>query len=190
MKSGTKVLLVIGVIFVLIAAWFIGTTNNLVTLKEDVNAELSNVGTMLQRRSDLIPNLLETVKGYSKHEDIYVEIAEARSKLAGSISSGDIQNMQESSSALDSALSRLLSITEDYPDLEADTQFIALQDELAGSENRIAIARQNYNEVVKKYNTTIQKFPTSIIANMNGHTAADYFEVAETAKDAPIVKFD
>ena len=190
MNSTAKVLIVIGVIVVLIASWFIGTTNNLVTLKEEVNAELANVGTMLQRRSDLIPNLVETVKGYVKHEKIYVDIAEARSKLAGSISSGDIESMNKSNQALDSALSRLLVITENYPDLEANTQFIALQDEIAGSENRIAIARQNYNETVKKYNTTIQKFPTSIIANMNGHTAAKYFEVQESAKDAPIVNFD
>ena len=191
MKSGTKVFIGIAVVVALIFFWFIGTNNSLVSLREDVNLQLSNVGTALQRRSDLIPNLVETVKGYASHEEqVFTEIANARAKLAGSIQSGDVKGINEANNELDSALSRLLVITENYPVLEASTQFTALQDELAGTENRIAVARQHYNEAVQRYNSTIQKFPTSIIANMNGHEPADYFEVDEDAKDVPTVSFD
>ena len=191
MKSGKIILIGLLVVAIMFGSWFIGTRNNLVTLEEEVHLELSNVGTTLQRRSDLIPNLVETVKGYAKHEEkVFTDIAEARSKLAGTISSGDIEAMQEANNSLDSALSRLLMITENYPELKASEHFTALQDELAGTENRITVARQHYNETVRKYNTTLKKFPASIIANMSGFEAADYFEVEESAKDAPKVSFD
>jgi len=190
MKSGKIILIVLLVSVFLIGSWFIGTRNNLVTLEEEVNLQLSNVGTTLQRRSDLIPNLVATVKGYTNHEQIFVDIAEARSKLAGTISKGDIEGMQEANSSLDSALSRLLMITENYPELKASEHFTALQDELAGTENRITVARQNYNDVVRKYNTTLKKFPTSFIASMFGFEPAEYFEVEENAKEAPKVSFD
>lgn len=191
MKSGKIILIGLLIVAFMFGSWFIGTRNNLVTLEEEVNLQLSNVGTTLQRRSDLIPNMVETVKGYAKHEEqVFTEIADARSKLAGSISSGDIEGMQEASNSLDSALSRLLMITENYPELKANEQFTALQDELAGTENRIAVARQYYNEAVRTYNTTIKKFPASIIANMSGFEEADYFEVEEGAKEAPKVSFD
>ena len=191
MKSGKIFLIGILIVAFLFGSWFISTRNNLVTLEEEVNLQLSNVGTTLQRRSDLIPNLVETVKGYAKHEEqVFTEIADARSKLAGSISSGDIEGMNEANNALDSALSRLLGITENYPTLVASQQFISLQDELAGTENRITVARQYYNEAVNTYNKSIKKFPASIIAGMSGFEAADYFEVDEDAKDAPKVSFD
>jgi len=191
MKSGKIFLIGILIVAFLFGSWFISTRNNLVTLEEEVNLQLSNVGTTLQRRSDLIPNLVETVKGYAKHEEqVFTEIADARSKLAGSISSGDIEAMNEANNALDSALSRLLVITENYPTLVASQQFISLQDELAGTENRITVARQYYNEAVNTYNKSIKKFPASIIAGMSGFEAADYFEVDEGAKDAPKVSFD
>lgn len=191
MKSGKIFLIGILIVAFLFGSWFISTRNNLVTLEEEVNLQLSNVGTTLQRRSDLIPNLVETVKGYANHEEqVFTEIADARSKLAGSISSGDIEGMNEANNALDSALSRLLVITENYPTLVASEQFTALQDELAGTENRIAVARQYYNEAVNTYNKSIKKFPASIIAGMSGFEAADYFEVDESAKDAPKVSFD
>lgn len=191
MKSGKIILIGFLVAIFFLGSWFIGTRNNLVTLEEDVHHELSNVGTTLQRRSDLIPNLVETVKGYAKHEEkVFTEIAEARSKLAGTISKGDIEQMQEANNSLDSALSRLLMITENYPELVASEHFTALQDELAGTENRITVARQNYNDVVRKYNTTLKKFPASIIAGMSGFEAAEYFEVEESAKQAPKVNFD
>lgn len=171
--------------------WFFGTKNQLVSLKEDVNLKQAQVQTALQRRSDLIPNLVQTVKGYATHEEsVFTQIAEARSKLAGSIESGDVEAMQNSYNALDSAIGRLLVIAEDYPDLQASEQFIALQDELAGTENRISMARQYYNESVSTYNIAIQKMPASIVASMSGYQPAKYFEADEKAQEVPIVSFD
>lgn len=191
MKNGTKVFIGIGAVVLLIVFWFFGTRNSLVSLKEDVEMQQSQIETTLQRRSDLIPNLVATVKGYASHEEkVFTEIADARSKLAGSIESGDMESISEASNALDSALGRLLAISENYPDLKASEQFIALQDELAGTENRIAVARQYYNEKVKTYNTTVQRFPTSIVAGMSGYYPMQYFEADESAKEVPEVNFD
>ena len=191
MKSSTKTLLIILAVVAVLIVWCVSAQNKLVNLEENVKLEFSQVETTLQRRSDLIPNLVETVKGYAKHEEeVFTQIADARAKLAGSIKTGDVEDINEASNQLDSALSRLLVITENYPELKANEQFTALTDELAGTENRIAIARQNYNETVSKYNKAIKMFPTSIVAGMNGYEAADYFEADDDAKDAPSVKFD
>lgn len=191
MKNGTKILIGIGVVVVLAIFWFVGTRNNLVSLKEDVEMQQSQIETTLQRRSDLIPNLVATVKGYATHEEkIFTEIADARSKLAGSIESGDMESISEANNALDSALGRLLAISENYPDLKASEQFIALQDELAGTENRISVARQHYNEKVKDYNTAVQKFPTSMVAGMSRYYPMQYFEADESAKEVPTVDFN
>lgn len=191
MKNGTKVLIGIGAVVLLAVFWFFGTRNSLVSLKEDVEMQQSQIETTLQRRSDLIPNLVATVKGYANHEEkVFTEIADARSKLAGSIESRDMESISKASNALDSALGRLLAISENYPDLKANEQFIALQDELAGTENRIAVARQYYNEKVNTYNTTIQKFPTSIVAGMSGYYPMQYFEADESAKEVPKVDFN
>lgn len=191
MKNGTKVLIGIGVVVALVVFWFFGTRNGLVTLKEDVEMQQSQIATTLQRRSDLIPNLVATVKGYASHEEkVFTEIADARSKLAGSLESGDIESISEASSNLDSALGRLLAISENYPDLKANEQFTALQDELAGTENRIAVARQYYNEKVKTYNSKVQRFPTSIVAGMSGYYPMQYFEADEGAKEVPKVDFN
>ncbi len=191
MKNGTKVLIGIGVVVVLAIFWFFGTRNSLVSLKEDVEMQQSQIETTLQRRSDLIPNLVATVKGYATHEEkVFTEIADARSKLAGSIESGDMESISEANNALDSALGRLLAISENYPDLKASEQFIALQDELAGTENRISVARQHYNEKVKDYNTAVQKFPTSMVAGMSGYYPMQYFEADESAKEVPKVDFN
>lgn len=191
MKNGTKMLIGIGAVVLLAVFWFFGTRNSLISLKEDVEMQQSQIETTLQRRSDLIPNLVATVKGYATHEEeVFTEIANARSKLAGSIESGDIESISEANNALDSALGRLLAISENYPDLKASEQFIALQDELAGTENRIAVARQYYNEKVKTYNTTVQRFPTSIVAGMSGYYPMQYFEADESAKEVPEVNFD
>lgn len=191
MKNGTKVLIGIIVVVLLAVFWFFGTRNSLVSLKEDVEMQQSQIETTLQRRSDLIPNLVATVKGYATHEEeVFTEIADARSKLAGSIESGDMESISEANNALDSALGRLLAISENYPDLKASEQFIALQDELAGTENRIAVARQYYNEKIQTYNTTVQKFPTSIVAGMSGYYPMQYFEADESAKEVPEVNFD
>lgn len=191
MKNGSKALIVVAVVVLLFVFWFFGTRNSLVSLKEDVEMQQSQIETTLQRRSNLIPNLVETVKGYATHEeDVFTEIADARSNLAGSIKSGNIQSINEASNVLDSALGRLLAISESYPDLKASEQFIALQDELAGTENRIAVARQYYNEKVRTYNTAVQRFPTSIIAGMSGYYPMQYFEADESANEVPKVNFD
>ena len=139
MKTKTKVLIVIGIVLLLVGFWFFGTRNSLVSLKEDVEMQQSQIETTLQRRNDLIPNLVATVKGYANHEEaVFTEIADARSKLAGSIESGDMESISEANTALDSALSKLLAISENYPDLKASEQFIALQDELAVTDCRFA----------------------------------------------------
>lgn len=190
-KTLLAVLGVIAVVIIAIVVWGISTSNNLMTLREDVRMQQSQVETTLQRRSDLIPNLVNTVKGYATHEEeVFTEIADARSKLAGSIESGDIDSISKSNNELDSALSRLLAITESYPDLKASEQFTALQDELAGTENRINVARQHYNEKVMTYNTTVQRFPTSIIAGIFGYSPAEYFEASEEAQEVPEVNFN
>ena len=191
MKNSTKLLIAILVVAGVIFSWFVSTQNKLVSLEEEVKLKFSQVETNLQRRSDLIPNFVETVKGYATHEEeVFTQIAEARAKLAGSIENGDVEGINEANNALGSALSRLLVITENYPELKANEQFVALQDELAGTENRIAIARQNYNETVSTYNKAIKMFPTSIVANMSGYEPAEYFEADDDAKDAPVVDFD
>lgn len=191
MKNGTKVLVGILAVLAIAAAWFFGTRNNLMVLKEDVKMQQSQVETNLQRRSDLIPNLVATVKGYATHEEeVFTAIADARSKLAGSIQSGDIESINEANNALDSALGRLLAISENYPVLQASEQFIALQDELAGTENRIAVSRQYYNESVSAYNVAVQRFPTSIVAGMSGYRPLPYFEADEGAQTVPEVNFN
>ena len=190
MKKTTITLITIIGIIVLLFAWYTGTRNNFVTLKEDIEMQQGQIQTALQRRLDLIPNLVETVKGYAAHEEsVYTEIAEARAKLSGSIKSGNLDEISESNQALDSALSRLLVVVEKYPDLKANEQFIALQDELAGTENRISVARQYYNEKVRTYNTSIQHFPGSIVASSSGYYPAPYFEAEEAAQTAPKVDF-
>ena len=190
-KTLITILAIILAIIVLIVTWGITTSNSLMTLREDVKMQQSQVETTLQRRSHLIPNLVNTVKGYATHEEeVFTEIADARSKLAGSIESGDIDSISESNNELDSALSRLLAITESYPDLKASEQFTSLQDELAGTENRINVARQYYNEKVMTYNTSVQRFPTSIIAGIFGYSPAEYFEASEEAQKVPEVNFN
>lgn len=186
-----KVLISIGAVVLLLVFWFFGTRNTLVSLKEEVEMQQSQVATTLQRRNDLIPNLVSTVKGYAAHEEtVYTEIADARAKLAGSIQSGDIESINAASSELDSALGRLLAISESYPELQASEQFIALQDELAGTENRIAFARQSFNEKVKIYNTKIQSFPTNIVAGMSEFYPIPYFEASDGATEVPTVNFE
>lgn len=190
-STTVKVLIIIGAVIILLVIWFFGTRNSFVAMKEDVEMQQGQIETNLQRRSDLIPNLVETVKGYANHEEeVFTEIADARAKLAGSISNNDIAGMNEASNALDSALGRLLAISESYPELKSNENFIALQDELAGTENRIAVARQYYNEKVKSYNTAVQMFPSSIVAGMSGYYPLPYFEADASAKEVPKVSFD
>lgn len=187
MKKGTTVLIAVIVVVVLIAAVFIGGYNSLVSAKENVDSYRSTIDTQLQRRNDLIPNIVNTVKGYTNHEsEVLGAVSDARARLAGASTT---KETAEADAELSSAVGRLLMIVENYPELKADTQFTALTDELAGTENRIAVARKDYNDAAKSYNTMIKRFPKVILANMFGFEKADYFEAAEGAEKVPEVNF-
>ncbi|MGE5379863.1 MAG: LemA family protein [Methylocystaceae bacterium] len=181
-----KSYLVIGAL-VLVVIMTIGMYNGLVSMRENVNGKWSQVENQLQRRADLIPNLVETVKGYAAQEkQIYANIAEARSKL---MNAGTVQEKAAANAQLDSALSRLLVVVENYPTLKSDANFRQLQDELAGTENRLAVARKDYNDAVQVYNVKIRTFPRSLLASMCGFTPLEYFKAEEGAAQNPKVKF-
>lgn len=188
-----KGLIIAGVILVLILGFigsFIGTYNRLQMLDETVNSQWAQVENQLQRRSDLIPNLVNTVKGYAAHEkSIFIGIADARAQLSGAVKKGDMKGINKATGDFNGALSRLLAIAENYPQLKADQNFMALQDELTGTENRLAVARRDYNESVKTINAIIRTFPTSIIASIANVKSREYFEVEEGKKEVPNVKF-
>jgi len=188
----TALFIIGGIVFILLlmAGSFIGSYNSLQVMDETVTSNWAQVENQLQRRNDLIPNLINTVKGYAGHEkEIFTQIAESRSKLAGAVKNGKIGDVNKANAEFNGALSRLLAIAENYPDLKANQNFIALQDELAGTENRIAVARRDYNETVKTLNAKIRTFPTVIIANISGIQAREYFEVEEAATEVPKVEF-
>lgn len=173
-----------------LVSFFVGTYNKLQVLDESVSANWAQVENQLKRRNDLIPNLTATVKGYAKHEnEIFTNIANARSKLSGAMNSNDVKAVQKSSNELNSALSRLLVVIENYPNLKADKTFTALQDELAGTENRLAVARRDYNESVKEINALVRTFPTSFVASIANIKQREYFEITETEKAVPKVEF-
>lgn len=187
MKKGTIILIAVITVIAIIAFSCVGMYNSLVAQRENVDTQYSAIETQLQRRIDLIPNIVNTVKGYAAHEsEVFGAVSDARARLAGASTK---EEAAEADSELTSAVSRLLMIAENYPDLKADTQFTALTDELAGTENRIAVARKDYNDAAKTYNTQIKTFPKVIIANLFGFEKAEYFEAAEGAKSAPQVNF-
>ena len=180
--------IIIAVLVIVFGLWFISMRNSLVKLDESIDSSWSEIDNQLQRRSDLIPNLVATVKGYARQEEkIFTQIAEARSKLAGSRT---VQEKTEAYNDMESALSRLLVVVENYPDLKSDKNFIRLQDELAGTENRITVARKRYNDSVRRYNTKIRTFPASSIARRQGFEKRAYFEIEESAKEVPKIDFD
>ena len=189
-KTLKTVLIVVGILVLIIlipALYLKGTYNSLVTMDEGVKAAWAQVENQLQRRYDLIPNYVETVKGYAQHEkDVFIKVTEARSRVG---SAGNVNEKIQANNQLSSALARLLVVVERYPDLKANTNFIRLQDELAGTENRIAVERRRYNETVRVYNTRIRSFPTNIIAGMFGFGKATFFEVPKERQEAPKVKF-
>jgi len=167
--------------------WYISARNSIISLDETINQAVSEIDNQLQRRSDLIPNFVNTVRGYAAHEEeIFTHIADSRARLAGA---NTIEEKAAGYNEMQSALSRLLVIVEQYPDLKANQNFIALQDELAGTENRIAVARQRYNSSVGTYNTRIRTFPGSFIAGNLGFTQRAYFEIEEAARQVPLVEF-
>ncbi|WP_175287228.1 LemA family protein [Salinicoccus roseus] len=186
-----KLLIPLGVIvgfFIILAIIFAPKYNQFVNLEEEVNQKESQIETQLQRRGDLIPNLVSTVQGYASHEEeIFTDIADARSRLSGA---GNVEEMAEANNEMTSALSRLLAISENYPDLQASEQFTGLRDELAGAENRIAVARQDYNTAVQEFNRNTRTFPGNMVAGMFGFSEKPYFEADETSRDVPEVEFN
>jgi len=188
MKVAIIVLVVIILVALMFGSMFISHRNEMVRKRETVNAAWSQVDVVLQRRSDLIPNLVETVKGFAAHEEkVFGDIAAARAAMMGAKTP---QEKIAANGQLDSALSRLLVVVENYPQLRSNENFLRLQDELAGTENRIAIERRRYNEAVQDYNTYISLFPNNIIASLSGFTRNDaYFKAEEGARQAPKVNF-
>ncbi|KGK90755.1 Protein LemA [bioreactor metagenome] len=186
-KTLKTVLIVLAVILVLVAP-VISSYNKMITLDQKVKKAESNIDTQLKRRSDLIPNLVETVKGYATQEkDIFTDIANARAKLGGAQSVGEKANAD---SQLSGALGRLLVVVEQYPQLKSNENFRDLTTNLEGTENRINIARQDYNEAVDEYNTSIRKFPASIVASIFRFEQREYYKIDEGSREVPKVDFN
>lgn len=165
--------------------------NTIQQYDETVNAAKNQIEVQLQRRADLVPNLVNTVKGYAQHEqDVFVQVTQARNNLSGAVQKGDPREMADANDQLTTALGRLLVVVEAYPQLKADQSFLRLQDELTGTENRIAVARTDYNNAVRTYNAYIRTLPQSITAKVTGAKAREYFEVTNPgARTAPTVDF-
>ncbi|MCS7229568.1 MAG: LemA family protein [Candidatus Kryptonium sp.] len=194
---------VLGVIgFLLLIAlitigWVTSTYNKLVQLDEMLNQAWAQVENQYQRRYDLIPNLVETVKGYAKHErEVFAQVTEARAKVGQLSITPEVlkdpqafARFQQAQDALGSALSRLIAVAENYPQLKANENFLQLQAQLEGTENRISVERRRYNEAVQQYNTYIRRFPTNIIAGMFGFRERPYFKATEQAQQAPRIQF-
>jgi LemA protein len=188
MKAALVVVVILVVLALICGSWFISHRNQMAVKREAVNAAWSQVDVVLQRRADLIPNLVETVKGFAQHEtEVFDEIAKARSAyLSASTPSDKIAAHAQ----LDASLAKVLVLTENYPQLKSNENFLRLQDELSGTENRIAVERRRYNEAVQDYNTYIALFPNSVIAGMGGFTRNDaYFKTEPGARQAPKVNF-
>ena len=183
----SKSLLGIVAAIIIVVGMIFSSYNGLVSMNENVTGKWAQVENQLQRRNDLIPNLVNTVKGYANHEtEVFKQVSDARAKLGGA------KTVAETSAAnneMNTALSRLLMVAENYPELKSNTNFIQLQDELAGTENRIAVARKDYNDAVQVYNAKIKSLPASLYAGAFGFTARDYFKADETAQKVPQVKF-
>ena len=190
--SRTKIiLLVTGVLLIIIILGVYssikGTYNRLVVLDEGVKTSWAQVENQLQRRYDLIPNYVETVKGYASHEsEVFIRVTEARARVG---SANTPMEKIEANNGLSGALARLMVVVENYPDLKANTNFIRLQDELAGTENRISVERRRFNESVRQYNQQIRTFPNNLLAGFFGFERADLFEAAADAQTAPQVQF-
>ena len=196
MKKSTVTLLVVVGILVVLVGWIVGAYNGLVTLDEETNGKWAQVESAYQRRADLIPNLVNTVKGYADFEkETLTGVIEARSKATGitlnanDLSPETIANFQAAQSELSGALSRLMVTVERYPDLKANQNFLGLQSQLEGTENRIKIERDRFNTSIKNFNSTIRKFPKTIIASSFGFEKKGYFEADQGTENAPEVSF-
>ena len=171
-----------------IAGWVKNTYNTMVIVDEEVNSAWAQVENVLQRRYDLIPNLVETVRGYASHEsEVLTQVTEARARVGGA---GSAAARMEAEGGLSSALSRLLMVVENYPQLKANQNFIMLQDQLEGTENRISVERGRYNDVVRRYNQYIRQFPQSFFAGMFNFEKREFFQASEGAQEVPQVKFN
>lgn len=183
-----KFLIVLAVIVILIAIVLVSTYNGMVSKKENIDSSLSNLDVMLQRRADLIPNLVNTVKGYTDHEnEIITQVTDARTKL---VNSNTLEEKATANEELTDSLKTLMLVVENYPDLKSSQNFIQLSDELAGTENRISVARKDYNDAVKSFNTSIIKFPNNLLAGMFGFEKASYFEADENSVEVPNASFE
>jgi LemA protein len=191
-----KGLIITIVVIALVAIWGISSYNGLVSMDENVSNQWANVETQYQRRSDLIPNLVNTVKGYAKHESQTLEsVMAARSQATqvkidpSNCTPQQLAAYQKAQGDVTTALGKLLAITENYPDLKANQNFLELQSQLEGTENRINVARKDFNDTAKKYNTSLRRFPRNIIASMFGFEKRNYFEAEAGAEKAPKVEF-
>lgn len=194
-KSTITILVIVGVIVLGIFS-MVGVYNGMVTKQESVNTAWANVETQYQRRADLIPNLVNTVKGYATHEQqTFTEVTEARAHAtqmtvdADNLTPEKLAEYNRAQGELGSAIGRLLMITENYPELKANQNFLELQSQLEGTENRINVARQDFNKAAQDYNTAIRRFPRNIIASMFGFDQKPYFAAAEGSEVAPVVQF-
>lgn len=184
------ILLVILGVALMAGMWFTGSYNGLVSRDAEVERRASNVESQLKRRADLVPNLVATVKGYAKHEqEVYNNIAAARSRLLAADVDTNPKEAAAANSAFTSSLGRLLAIAENYPQLKADQNFIRLQDELTGTENRINVARLAFNDAVKDYNVSVRTFPGNVVAGISGFERKESFEASEAEKATPKVEF-
>lgn len=187
MKKNTIILISVIAVIAIIALSLIGTYNGLVSKKETVTKEFSNLDVMLQRRADLIPNLVNTVKGFTAHEDEVIDkVTTARQNL---LNAKTLDEKQKANDDLTNSLNALMVIVENYPDLKSSQNFINLQDELAGTENRISTARRDYNNAVNAYNSSIKRFPNNMLAGMFGFGEEKYFEADVKAQEVPSVNF-
>ena len=187
MKKGLIAVGVVVLIVLMFTGSLIGRYNGFVTSNEQIDGAWAQVENVLQRRGDLIPNLVSTVQGFAEQErEIFIEVANARSRLAGAVSPGEAA---AANAGLTGALGRLLAISENYPQLRSNENFMRLQDELAGSENRIAVERRRYNDAVRVYNTNVRQFPNNLMAGSFGFISREYFEADEAAQEVPTVQF-
>lgn len=197
MQKRWLVVIIVLVILLMIYGFFKNNYNVLVTLEETVNQAWAQVGNQYQRRADLIPNLVETVKGYAAHEkETFAAVTEARAKVGQLTVTPEVLNdpeafakFQQVQGELGSVLSRLMAISENYPQLKANENFLALQSQLEGTENRISVERKRLNEAVQRYNTRIRRFPTNLLANLYGFEKKLYFEAQPGAETVPKVEF-